>query len=99
MAQSSKTCQYQATISINRDKFVAKVVTNENLSKKDLRVLMHLMTHLDSLKYKTVSAKSIAESLNLKKKEVEKSLGNLCIENIIEYGDSETVRGGYLTLF
>lgn len=99
MAQSSKTCQYQATMSINRDKFIAKVVTNENLSKKDLRVLMHLMTHLDSLKYKTVSSKSIAESLNLKKKDVDKSLDNLCVENIIDYGDSDTVRGGYITLF
>ena len=99
MAQSSKTFQYQATMSINREKFIDKVVTNESLTKKDLRVLMYLMTHIDAKVYKSVSKKSIAETLNMSKKDVATSLDNLCYECIISRGDSETVRGGYKSLF
>jgi len=99
MGKSSKTFQYQATMSINRAEFTRKVVLNENLTKKDLRVLMHLMTEIDTRDYRSISKKSIATTLNLSKKEVTEAIYNLCIQNIIEEGDSDTVRGGYKTLF
>jgi RIO-like serine/threonine protein kinase len=97
--RKAKTCQYQSTMSINRDRFMAMVVTNKDLSKKDLRVLMHLMTHLDSIEFKAISVERIAETLKMKDDDVRRSLSNLYCENIIDYGDSDKVSDGLILRF
>lgn len=95
----TKTYQYIETFSVNRERFLDTVVRNEELSKKDLRVIMHLMTFLDSTTYKEVSAKQIARDLNMSKKDVENSLESLKYEGVIDEGDTAHTSNGYMLLF
>lgn len=101
MAEGSKrnTFQYKHTVSLNRDAFLDVVVRNEQLSKKDLRVCMHLMTHLDSMNFKEISKKQIADDLNLSKSDVSKAIDNLIDESVITIGSSSSVKQGYKLLF
>lgn len=89
-----ETRQCLATMSINRDRFMDVVVRNDNLSRKDLRVILHLMSFLDSVDFKRVHAKNIAGDLRLKKKDVEESIQNLLYEGIIDEGSTASVKNG-----
>ena len=93
------TFQYTETISLNREKFLNVVVRNPYLSKKDLRVCLHLLTHLDSMVFKDISKKQIAKDLGLSKSEVNDAINNLLMEDIIEDGSSSTVSNGYKLKF
>ena len=93
------TFQYTETTSVNRERFLDIVVRNNNLSKKDLRVCLHLLTHLDSMVYKDISKKQIATDLSLSKKDVAESIEHLIFEGIIDEGSSATVSNGYKLLF
>ena len=93
------TFQYKHTVSLNRDAFLEVVVRNGELSKKDLRVCMHLMTHLDSMNFKEISKKQIADDLNLAKSDVSKAINNLIDEGVIVMGSSQSVKQGYKLLF
>jgi len=99
MATSRNTFQYKESISVNRFNFLERVVRNNDLSKKDLRVCLHLLTHLDSVSYKEVSKKQIAFDLNLSKSDVTKSIKNLIDFEVIDEGSSASVDGGYKLLF
>lgn len=101
MAEKSgrNTFQYKHTVSLNRDAFLDVVVRNENLSKKDLRVCAHLMTHLDSMNFKEISKKQIADDLNLSKSDVSNAIDNLIDEGVILIGSSQSVKQGYKLLF
>lgn len=98
-ASNKPTMQNRYTISVNRDKFMDYVVIDERLSKKDLRVCLHLLTALNSSTYTAVSTKSIANTLNYKKSQVEECINNLIEYNIIEMGSSDSVEDGYRLLF
>lgn len=93
------TFQYKEIISINRENFLNTVVRNENLSKKELRVLMHLLTHLDSINPKDISKRQIALDLNLTKPEVSDAIDTLISEGIIAIDSSASVSNGYRLLF
>ena len=97
MAKS--TFQYKQTISVYRETFMNRVVRNDELSKKDLRVCMHLLTHLDSQTIKAISKENIADDLHMTKKEVSKAIENLVMFDIIENGSSGSVKNGYRLLF
>lgn len=99
MATSKNTFQYKQTISINRDNFMNKIVLNDQLSKKDLRVILHLLTHLDSINPKEISKKQIADDLNIGKKDVNNAIETLMAHEIIDTSSSGSVRNGYLILF
>lgn len=109
MANNLDTSQQKKTFSVNRETFLNKVVKNDNLSKKDLRVLLLLLTSLpgfydkpdrdDPRKFEAIHAKTIAENLGLKKKDVEKSIETLCYLDLLETGSSETVKNGYRLTF
>lgn len=96
---SKHTFQYKTTISVNRDNFIDVVVKNPNIRRKDYRVLLHLMTHLDSMSYKEISKKHISEALGMSKSEVSEAIDNLIAEDIIDVGSSATVKSGYILLF
>lgn len=91
---SKKTHQNISTVAINRQSFLDLVVKNDNLTKKDIRVFMHLLTHLDAIKYKEVSCKNIAKDLGYDKSDVKESINNLYTEGIIDIGDSGSVERG-----
>ena len=99
MSTRRYTFQYKEIISINRDSFLNTVVRNDNLSKKDLRVLAHLMTHLDGMNFKAMSKKTIAQDLNISKSDVDKSIENLIDNEILQVGSSASVEKGYRLLF
>lgn len=96
---AKNTFQYKTTISVNRENFIDKVVKQSELKKNDIRVCLHLLTHLDSITFKDVSKKNIAYDLELSKKEVEKSINRLDMFGIIERGSSGSVDNGYRLLF
>lgn len=111
MANNNATYQQVHTVSIQRDKLV-EISTNLNLSKKDLRVFLILLTQLDGYKYtsrmknkpdpmnfKRVDIESIAETLSMTKKEVRRSIELLELEGYIEDGDNETIKNGYRFTF
>ena len=93
------TFQYKQTISINRENFMKKIVLNNELSKKDLRLILHLLTHLDAINPKDISKKQIAEDLDMSKKDVNNSIDNLIDYGIIDTSSSGSVRNGYILLF
>ena len=84
MANSLDTLQQKTSFSVNRESFLDRVVKNEDLSKKDLRVLLLLLTSLpgfcdrptrdDPKKFEAVHPKAIAKTLNMKKKDVDECL-------------------------
>lgn len=96
---AKNTFQYKTTISVNRENFMDCVVKQDELKKNDLRVCMHLLTHLDSMTFKDVSKKNIAFDLGLSKKEVDKAIERLDLFGIIERGSSGSVDNGYRLLF
>ena len=96
---SRNTFQYKESISVNRDRFLERVVRNNELSKKDLRVCLHLLTHLDSVNYKEISKKQLAYDLDLTKSEVGKAINNLIENGVIELGSSASVDKGLKLLF
>jgi len=93
------TFQYKTTISINRETFISVVVDNPNLKRKDYRVLLQLLTHLDSMTYKEISKKNISDVLIMSKADVTDSINNLIDEGIIKRGSSDSVKGGYKLCF
>lgn len=79
------------SISIESLRLIAKAP----LKKKDYKVLLFLMSHLDSLTYKRVDKKPIAEELGMDKDDVEQSLENLVHAGLLIEGESGMVRKGY----
>lgn len=87
------------------------VVINENLSKKDIRVLLSLFMILDGysepkrsnnpdpLNFKKIDVDWIGMNLGLSKREVKQSIENLVQEEIIEYGSNDTIKKGYRFCF
>lgn len=111
MANNNATYQQVHTVSIPREKLV-EISVNPNLGKKDLRVLIILLTQLDGYKYtsrvknkpdplnfKRIDVESIADTLNLTKKEVRRSIELLELEGYLEDGDNETIKNGYRFTF
>lgn len=93
------TFQYKVTISVNREGLLNNVVRNKNLSKKDLRVFLHLMTHLDYATPKEISKKQIALDLNMRKEDVAEAIESLICEGIMINESSPSVSNGYRLLF
>lgn len=91
MSTSKSTFQYKESISINRQNFLDMVVRNNDLKKKELRVCLHLLTHLDSVHYKEVSKKQIAYDLRISKSDVSDAINTLVDMGIITVGASASV--------
>lgn len=99
MASSASTFQYKTNISVPREDLLRRVVRCEDLNKKDLRVFLHLLTHLDAKTFKDISKKQIADDLNISKSSVSTAIENLIDYEIIEAGSSTSVNKGYRLLF
>lgn len=95
----AKTFQYKSTISLPRDEFKSAVVRNSDLSKKDIRVLLHLLTHLDGSNFREISKKNISYDLDISKKDVSSSIENLIEEGILSCGSTSSVKDGYILNF
>lgn len=99
-----------------KHQLIDNVILNEDLSKKDLRIIMLLFTKLggyginkdvklgdqrlsDSRNYSSIDINSIAETLNLDKKDVKKSIKKLVKYGVLEDGSSSTIKHGYRFTF
>ena len=106
--------QNQTTFSVPRDNFMNMSALNSHLDYVDLKVLMFLLTTLNSfnpknkslsdytkdpLNFKSVHAGQIAKTIGLDKKDVKGSIKHLTKLGIIEYGDSYSSKDGYRFTF
>jgi len=89
------TFQFKETISISRCNFIERVVRCDLLGRKDLRVLLQLMTHLDGMNFKSFNKKAVAAELNMSKGDVTKAIDNLIEYGILQKGSSSSVDDGY----
>ena len=99
--------QQKTCFSVPRNDFLRKIVYNEELGKKDLRVAMLLLAHLEGCKpeskdtrrdmenFQKVNPKKIALELGMSESNVIKSLQHLVNEGILEKGASDVVKNGY----
>lgn len=94
--QGTTQCAY--TISIPREKFLNKIVRNEYLTKKAMRVALYLMTELEYKDYRKINLKVISTALNMKKKDINEAIELLIAEGILDYGSSRIVEDGYKLL-
>lgn len=72
-----------------------KIAENEELSKKDYKIFLFLSCRLESEFYKRIDVEQIADTLNLTKKDVKKSIQTLLDQDIIEEGSDEHISKGY----
>lgn len=105
MANNRYTYQQTYNVSIPKKPLMRKVITNDDLSKKDLRVCLFLFTVLDGWaetlrkkedpeNFKVVYPDVIAAQLDMSVKDVNKSLRTLIREKIIEEGDANGMEDG-----
>lgn len=117
ISQHGYVYQQTYSVSIPKEALTKCVIANEDLSKKDIRVCLLLLTKLggygiregmspadkrakpDPLNYASIDINSIADTLNLKKKEVKNSINTLIDYGIIEEGSNDTVSKGYRFTF
>ena len=105
MANNKSVYQQINSVSVPKDALREIIIYNDDLSKKDLRVFLLLLTHLDGfnpntkaqdpLNYKKINSSAIADELGFSKKEVIKALENLESYGIIESGSSSVVSFGW----
>ena len=114
MANNRNTYQQLTNVSINKKKLL-EIASNEALDETDLRVLLCLFTELngwsptdpyapgrpavDPLNFSIIDINEIANTLDIKKKKVKRSIKNLFDLCIIEDGSSQTVSHGYRFTF
>ena len=67
----------------------------EGLTKNDYKLLLFLMSRLDSMNLTRLDKKKIAETLEMKKGEVSESLDNLIHSYILYKGTDDHVDKGY----
>jgi predicted transcriptional regulator len=75
--------------------FFIECAKDEDLTKKDFRVLFYLMTKLNDEEFIRIPQKKVAKVLDLGKSTVSKSFSNLVSLNIIEEGITEDDEKGY----
>lgn len=112
MANNRCTYQQEHTISVKREKLI-EVASNEDLSKKDLKVFLVLLTQLDGyimpktynpnwkdpLNFKRIDIRQMSELLDISKKDVKKSIENLWDAGYLETGSNDTIKDGYRFTF
>ena len=106
--------QFKETFHVPREAFRTMLIT-EDLSKTDLRIFCYLMTSIngfnklrrmgtsrefdDPCNYTKVHISVIAKELGYSEKKVKKSIQNLLDRQLIEKGNSPSVKGGYRFTF
>jgi hypothetical protein len=106
MAASRNVYQQKTVVSVPKQELMENVVLNTNLGKKELRIVLFLLTELDGWSepinggsdpknFKVIDFKRIAKTLDMDTKDVKKSIKSLVHEWIIEQGNSNSGTDGY----
>jgi DNA-binding MarR family transcriptional regulator len=80
--QSKKTYAVKADHNL-----LQKCAENRDLTKKSYRVLLYLLTKMDSRRYRDISQKDIADAINMDRTSVSLALKSLKEEGIIEQSE------------
>lgn len=111
MANNRCVYQQETTVSVPKNDLREYVIYNQELSKKDLRVFLLLLTELDGWQepkrgtvndpnnFRIIKVETIADRLDMKEKDVKNSLKSLKRYGIIERGDSHSGTNGYRFTF
>ena len=113
MANNNAIYQQKRTVSVPKKELTEYVILNKELSKKDYKVFLMLLTELDGystpktkrldnedpLNFTKVDAEQIAEELEMDESDVKKSIKKLVNEGIIEKGDNKNMKNGYRFTF
>ena len=109
MANNKFVSQSVYNVSVNRDKLI-EIACNEDMSKKEYKVFIMLLSQLtgyrppevdrsnsapDPLNFKRVDERQIADSLNLKKKDVSEAIDQLFDYGYLEEGSNDSVSDGW----
>lgn len=84
--------QYKTTCSVNRAA-LRQAAQFETLSKDQYRIVLLLMTALDSKTPVDVSAKQISKELGIDKKDVKDAISKLCAYGILTKRETNTTKG------
>ncbi len=110
MANNRCTYQQVTNVSINKEALL-QIASSDQVTKKDYKVLLVLFCQLngwcepitkgtkDPKNFSLIDTKAISKTTGLSKKEVKKCIDNLEEFNIIEKGNSDTIKNGYRFTF
>lgn len=112
MAANRNTYQQTHNVSVNKNKLV-EIAAEDEMSKKDYKVFLVLLSQLDGYSepertrsntvdpknFRRIDVSAIAEILDLKSKEVRRSIDNLFDLGYLEDGSSDTIANGYRFTF
>ena len=98
--------QAKTVFSVPRESFMELIVCNKDLSKKDYRVCLLLLTYLNGFwrgtgriedpgNYRSISFSQMADTLGYSKSEVKECVNHLLDMRILEEDNSCTVKNGY----
>lgn len=111
VANTRCTYQQKETVSIPKKELLEWVVYNSELGKKDLRIILFLLTELDGWQepkkgnyndpknFRIIEIETIADTLDMSVKNVRKTIENLLDFGILEKGDSNSGTNGYRFTF
>lgn len=113
MSNHNSVYQQKRTVSVPKKELTEYVILNKELSKKDYKVFLMLLTELDGysipkvrrmddqdpLNFTKVDAEQIAEELDMDESDVKKSIKKLLNEGILEKGDNKNMKNGYRFTF
>jgi len=113
MANNKSTYQQTYTVSVPKKELLEYVVYNQELSKKDYKVFLMLLTELngyssvrgnrgydkDPMLFTKIDSEQIAEQLNMDNSDVKKSIKKLVSEGILEKGNTANMKNGYRFTF
>ena len=115
MANSRNTYQQTTNVSINKNKLIEiatnyglnetdlrvlfVLFTELNGWSRPPRAVEYARAGQDPMNYKILDKEKIAETLDLKKKQVKKAINNLIDAGLVEPGSSDAVQDGYRFTF
>ena len=113
MSERIDLTQHRTTVSVPKNPLLDKVVFNDELNERDLRVAIFLITILDGYNYAYGESKNrkdphnfrkidlykTSDELMITKKELKKSLKKLLFTGVLEKGDGSSVKDGYRFTF
>jgi len=109
MANNRNVYQQVNTVSIPRKEFIKYIINNEDLKKKDLRVILLLLTELDGYSstphskdpynYKRIDVEYMSDVLKISKSDIKSSIRYFCEMDILEEGSSSCCKKGYRFTF
>lgn len=109
MANNRNIYQQTHTVSIPRKGLIKYIIKNQDLKKKDLRVILLLLTELDGYEpvprstdpenFKRIDINHMSQILSVSKSDIKKTINYFCDMGVLEEGSSAGCSKGYRFTF